>query len=101
MRKRGACPSSTGYGGFGLTVVLDPHGPHLSRADAKGFMARAHELCPCSNTKLAQVAVSYPLDEEFERINREVFGSDARIAFLERVPRERWPDVIAEAEVLL
>lgn len=50
---------------------------------------------------LPQVAVSYPVDEEFERINREVLGSDARVTFLERLPRERWPAVLAEAEILL
>ena len=49
---------------------------------------------------LPQVAVSYPVDEEFERINREVLGSDARITFLQRLPRDRWPAVLAEAEIL-
>ncbi|MEA2504326.1 MAG: hypothetical protein QOG36_1369, partial [Actinomycetota bacterium] len=34
------------------------------------------------------MAVSYPVDEAFERINREVLGSDARITFLQRLPRE-------------
>jgi glycerate dehydrogenase len=50
---------------------------------------------------LPQVAVSYPVDEEFERINREVLGGDARITFLQRLPREQWPAVLAEVEVLL
>jgi glycerate dehydrogenase len=50
---------------------------------------------------LPLVAVSYPVDEEFERINREVLGGDARITFLQRLPREDWPAVLAEAEVLL
>jgi len=49
---------------------------------------------------LPLVAVSYPVDEEYERINREVLGSDARITFLQQLPRERWPDVLAEADVL-
>ena len=50
---------------------------------------------------LPPVAVSYPVDEEFERVNKEVLGSDARITFLQELARERWPDVLAEAEVLL
>jgi glycerate dehydrogenase len=50
---------------------------------------------------LPQVAVSYPVDEEFERINREVLGSDARITFLQQLARDRWPAVLAEAEILL
>jgi phosphoglycerate dehydrogenase-like enzyme len=50
---------------------------------------------------LPRVAVSYPVDEEFERINREVLGGDARITFLQRLPREQWPTVLAEVEVLL
>jgi glycerate dehydrogenase len=47
------------------------------------------------------VAVSYPVDEEFERINAEVLGGDARITFLQRLPREQWPAALDEAEVLL
>lgn len=47
------------------------------------------------------VAVSYPVDEEFERINREVLGSNARVTFLQQVPPEGRPEVLAEAEVLL
>jgi phosphoglycerate dehydrogenase-like enzyme len=50
---------------------------------------------------LPPVAVSYPVDEECERINREVLGSDARITFLQQLPRERWPAVLAEAEILV
>lgn len=50
---------------------------------------------------LPLVAVSYPVDDEFERINREVLGSDARITFLQQLPRERWPAVLAEADVLV
>jgi phosphoglycerate dehydrogenase-like enzyme len=52
-------------------------------------------------TDLPLVAVSYPVDEEFERINREVLGGEARITFLQRLPREEWPAVLAQAEVLL
>src|ERR1700688_3280494 len=33
----------TGHGGFGLTVALDLHAPHLGRADAEALMASAHE----------------------------------------------------------
>jgi phosphoglycerate dehydrogenase-like enzyme len=50
---------------------------------------------------LPHVAVSYPVDDEFERINREVLGSEARITFLQRLPRDQWPAVIAEVEVLV
>src|SRR5256885_4950733 len=39
----------TGHGGFGLTVALDLHAPHLAPADATELMARAHERCPYSN----------------------------------------------------
>src|SRR3989454_1532955 len=39
----------TGHGGFGLTVALDLHAPHLSRGEAEDLMRRAHEHCPCSN----------------------------------------------------
>jgi glycerate dehydrogenase len=47
------------------------------------------------------VVVSYPVDAELERINREVLGGDARVTFLQQLPREQWPAVLAEAEVLL
>jgi glycerate dehydrogenase len=50
---------------------------------------------------LPLVAVSYPVDEEFERINAEVLGNDARITFLQRLPREQWPAALDEADVLL
>src|ERR1700732_2959490 len=36
----------TGRGGFGLTVALDLHAPHLARAEAEDLMLRAHERCP-------------------------------------------------------
>jgi phosphoglycerate dehydrogenase-like enzyme len=52
-------------------------------------------------TDLPLVAVSYPVDEEFERINREVLGGDARIRFLQQLPREDWPAALAEADILL
>jgi Ohr subfamily peroxiredoxin len=52
----------TGHGGFGLAVVLDLHGPHLSRADADGLMARAHELCPYSNATRGNVDVTLMID---------------------------------------
>jgi Ohr subfamily peroxiredoxin len=48
----------TGHGGFGLTVVLDLHGPHFSRSDAEALMTRAHELCPYSNATRGNVDVT-------------------------------------------
>src|SRR5882724_1726824 len=33
----------SGHGGFGLTVALDLHAPHLTRADAEALVAGAHE----------------------------------------------------------
>jgi phosphoglycerate dehydrogenase-like enzyme len=47
------------------------------------------------------VAVSYPVDEEFERINRDILGSDARITFLQRLSEEERPAALGRAEVLL
>ena len=52
----------TGHGGFGLTVALDLHAPHLSRADAEGLMVRAHELCPYSNATRGNVEVTLMVD---------------------------------------
>ena len=45
----------TGHGGFGLTVALDLHAPHLSRTDAEELMLRADERCPYSKIGRAHV----------------------------------------------
>lgn len=52
----------TGHGGTGLTVVLDLHAPHLSPTEAADLMARAHELCPYSNTVRGNIDVSLTID---------------------------------------
>jgi Ohr subfamily peroxiredoxin len=52
----------TGHGGFGLAVVLDLHGPHLSRAHAEGLMTRSLELCPYSNATRGNVDVTLMVD---------------------------------------
>ena len=52
----------TGHGGFGLTVALELHAPHLSRADAEDLMARAHERCPYSNATRGNVDVTLLVD---------------------------------------
>jgi osmotically inducible protein OsmC len=52
----------TGHGGFGLTVALDLHAPHLSRADAEDLMRRAHERCPYSNATRGNIDVALSVD---------------------------------------
>ncbi len=52
----------TGHGGFGLTVALDLHAPHLSRTEAVELMARAHERCPYSNATRGNVDVTLTVD---------------------------------------
>ena len=52
----------TGHGGFGLTVDLDLHAPHLSRADAEGLMERADKLCAYSNATRGNVDVTLLVD---------------------------------------
>jgi len=52
----------TGHGGFGLTVDLDLHAPHLSRDDAEELMARADKLCPYSNATRGNVDVTLMVD---------------------------------------
>jgi lipoyl-dependent peroxiredoxin len=52
----------TGHGGFGLTVALDLHAPHLSRTDAEELMARAHERCPYSNATRGNIDVMLTVD---------------------------------------
>ena len=48
----------TGHGGFGLTVALDFHAPHLERGDAEDLMVRAHERCPYSNATRGNIDVT-------------------------------------------
>ena len=52
----------TGHGGFGLTVALDLHAPHLERGDAEELMARAHERWPYSNATRDNVDVTLTVD---------------------------------------
>lgn len=52
----------TGHGGFGLTVALDLHAPHLERGDAEELTARAHERCPYSNATRDNVDVTLTVD---------------------------------------
>jgi osmotically inducible protein OsmC len=52
----------TGHGGFGLSVSLDLHAPHLARADAEDLMLRAHERCPYSNATRGNVDVALRVD---------------------------------------
>jgi Ohr subfamily peroxiredoxin len=52
----------TGHGGFGLTVSLDLHAPHLARPDAVGAMARAHQRCPYSNATRRNIPVILLVD---------------------------------------
>jgi lipoyl-dependent peroxiredoxin len=54
----------TGHGGFGLTVALDLHAPHLARSDAEELMLRAHERCPYSNATRGNIEVSLTVDGE-------------------------------------
>jgi Ohr subfamily peroxiredoxin len=48
----------TGHGGFGLSVALDLHAPHMTRAQAADLMARAHERCPYSNATRGNIEVT-------------------------------------------
>lgn len=52
----------TGHGGFGLTVALALHAPHLERGDAEELMARAHERCPYSNATRGNVDLTLTVD---------------------------------------
>ena len=52
----------TGRGGFGLTVALDLHAPHLARAEAEDLMLRAHERCPYSNATRGNIDVVLRVD---------------------------------------
>jgi Ohr subfamily peroxiredoxin len=52
----------TGHGGFGLSVSLDLHAPHLTRDDAVAVMTRAHERCPYSNATRGNIDVALLID---------------------------------------
>ena len=47
------------------------------------------------------VAVSYPADEDYARINTEVLGGEATVVFLRDLPEAQRPGVLARAEVLI
>jgi Ohr subfamily peroxiredoxin len=52
----------TGHGGFGLTVALDLHAPHLTAGQAADLMARADERCPYSNATRGNIDVALSVD---------------------------------------
>jgi lipoyl-dependent peroxiredoxin len=52
----------TGHGGFGLTVALDLHAPHLTAEQAADVMARAHQRCPYSNATRGNIDVELSVD---------------------------------------
>jgi len=52
----------TGHGGFGLSVALDLHAPHLTAEQAAEMMARAHERCPYSNATRGNINVELSVD---------------------------------------
>jgi lipoyl-dependent peroxiredoxin len=71
----------TGRGGFGRTVALDLHAPHLRRAEAEDLMLRAHERCPYSNATRGNIDVVLRVDgADLEPDEVEAFTSlsDAR-----------------------
>src|SRR5215510_11675416 len=47
------------------------------------------------------VLVTYPTDEDYARINTEVLGDEATVAFLRRVPESDQAAMLARAEALL
>jgi glycerate dehydrogenase len=47
------------------------------------------------------VAVSYPVDDEFTRINAEVLGADAAVAFLPRLGENQCRETLRQAEALI
>jgi osmotically inducible protein OsmC len=67
----------TGHGGFGLTVALDLHAPHLSRADAGELMAGAHERCPYSNATRGNVDVRLTVDGKGSAARRDASVPEA------------------------
>ncbi len=52
----------TGHGGFGLTVALDLHAPHLTAEQAADLMTRAHERCPYSVATRGNIEVALSVD---------------------------------------
>ncbi len=52
-------------------------------------------------TRQRLVAVSYPVDDEFIRINAEVIGADARLCFLAALAEDERRAALAEAEALI
>jgi lipoyl-dependent peroxiredoxin len=49
---------STPEGGFGLTVALEAHIPHVDQATAKDLLEKAHQVCPYSNATRGNVEVT-------------------------------------------
>ena len=47
------------------------------------------------------VAVSYPVDDEFIRINTEVLGGEAGLAFLATLTEDERRDILPEADALI
>ena len=47
------------------------------------------------------VAVSYPVDEEYARINADVLSEDATVSFLSRLPEQERPATTARAAALI
>ena len=47
------------------------------------------------------VVVSYPVDEEYARINTDVLSGEASVSFLRQVPETERPAVLASAEALI
>ena len=45
-------------GGFGLTVGLDVHTPHLDKPTAEALVAKAHDVCPYSNATRGNIPVT-------------------------------------------
>jgi Ohr subfamily peroxiredoxin len=52
----------TGHGGWGLTVALDLHAPHVSHADAEDLMRRADAICPYANATRGNIDVALSVD---------------------------------------
>ncbi len=48
-----------------------------------------------------RVVVSYPVNEDYARVTRDVLGSDAAVVFLQDLPEPDRPAVLADAEVLV
>ncbi|OEV02617.1 organic hydroperoxide resistance protein [Streptomyces oceani] len=45
-------------GGFGLTVALSAHIPHVDQATARDLVEKAHQVCPYSNATRGNIEVT-------------------------------------------